>query len=79
MALKLKLTMVFQEVPEGGFVAFIEEIPGINTQGKTIRETKANLIDALKLTLDYHRNRMKKITGRRKKGMIKEEFELVTA
>lgn len=57
MSLKLKITMVFKEIPEGGFVGYVEEIPGVNTQGNTIPETKANLIDALKLTLDFHRER----------------------
>ena len=77
--MKLTLTMVFQEVPEGGYVAFIEEIPGVNTQGKNLRETKANLLDALKLTLEFHRERIGKKFGRRKKGIIREEFELVSA
>lgn len=55
--MKLKLTMVFQEAPEGGYVAFIEEIPDVNTQGKNLREAKTNLLDALKLTLDFHRDK----------------------
>ncbi len=79
MALKIKITMVFKEVPEGGFVGFIEEIPGVNTQGNTIPETKANLIDALKLTLDFHRERAEKINGRKRKGITKEAYEFIAA
>lgn len=47
MIKKIKLTAVIQKVPEGGFIAFIEEIPGVNTQGETVDEAKANLFDAL--------------------------------
>ncbi|MCX6273664.1 MAG: type II toxin-antitoxin system HicB family antitoxin [Bacteroidetes bacterium] len=79
MPLKLKITMVFKEIPHGGFVGFVEEIPGVNTQGNTIRETKANLIDALKLTLDFHRERAEKITGKKRKGITKEAYEFIAA
>lgn len=44
--------MVFKEIPDGGFVGFVEEIPGVNTQGNTIQETKANLIDAIQMIFE---------------------------
>jgi len=37
------------------FVAWIEEIPGINTQGKTLKEARDNLQDALLMTLEANR------------------------
>ena len=37
----MKLTAVFMEVPEG-YIAFIEELPGANTQGETLEETRKN-------------------------------------
>lgn len=46
----MQVTCVFQEVPEG-YIAFIEEIPGVNTQGDTLEEAKANLREALELVL----------------------------
>jgi|ERR1035437_1084186 predicted RNase H-like HicB family nuclease len=46
------LTTIIQEVPEGGFIGFIEEIPGINTQGETKEEVQKNLDDALNLAMD---------------------------
>lgn len=52
MPLKLKITMEFKEIPDGGFVGFVEEIPGVNTQGNTIQETKANLIDAIQMIFE---------------------------
>lgn len=37
------------------YLAWIEEIPGVNTQGKTLKETKANLEEALRLILEVNR------------------------
>ena len=50
----MQVTCAFQEVPEG-YIAFIEEIPGVNTQGATLKEAKANLKEALKLILATNR------------------------
>ena len=55
--MNLKLTTVIQEVPQGGYIAFIEEIPCINTQGDTIEEAKENLLDALQLPLTFSLNK----------------------
>ncbi len=40
-------TAVYEKVPQG-YVAWLEEIPGVLTQGKTKRETQENLKDAFK-------------------------------
>lgn len=40
-------TAVYKKV-RGGYVAWIEEIPGVNTQGNTKRATEENLRDALR-------------------------------
>ena len=50
----MKLTAVYQKFPEG-YVAFVEELPGANTQGKTLKEAKHNLIEAVDLVLDTNR------------------------
>ena len=34
------------------YLGWVEEIPGVNTQGKTLKETKENLKDALSLILE---------------------------
>ena len=36
----LELTAVFRKAPEGGYVAFVEELPGANTQGETLEEAR---------------------------------------
>jgi len=42
------------KVPEG-YVAFVEELPGANTQGETIEEARANLEEAVTMVLDANR------------------------
>ncbi|MCC6536520.1 MAG: type II toxin-antitoxin system HicB family antitoxin [Bryobacterales bacterium] len=44
----MRLTAVFQKVREG-YIAFVEELPGANTQGATIEEARANLAEAVTL------------------------------
>ena len=44
----MKLTAIFMSVPEG-YVAFIEELPGTNTQGATLDEARENLREAVAL------------------------------
>jgi predicted RNase H-like HicB family nuclease len=52
--MQIQLTAVFQEVPEG-HVGFVEELPGANTQGATLEETRANLEEAITLVLEANR------------------------
>lgn len=55
MQSNLKLTMAIRPGMDGWFVGKIVEIPGVLTQGKTVEETKANLLDALALYLEVER------------------------
>jgi predicted RNase H-like HicB family nuclease len=52
--MQLELTTVYRKVPEG-YVAFVEELPGANTQGATLDEARANLREAVELTLEANR------------------------
>lgn len=52
--MKLRLTKVFQKVPEG-YIGFVEELPGANTQGETLEETRTNLEEAIELVLEANR------------------------
>ena len=47
-------TAVFRKVPEG-YIAFIEELPGANTQGATLDEARSNLAEAVALVLEVNR------------------------
>ena len=50
----VQLTAVYIAVPEG-YVAFVEELPGANTQGDTLEEAKVNLREAVELVLEANR------------------------
>ena len=47
-------TAVYMKVPEG-YVAFVEELPGANTQGATLDEARTNLQEAVDLVLEANR------------------------
>lgn len=50
----MKLTAVYMKVSEG-YIAFVEELPGANTQGDTLEEARNNLKEAVLLVLDANR------------------------
>jgi predicted RNase H-like HicB family nuclease len=50
----LQFTAVFRRVPEG-YIGFVEELPGANTQGATLEEARANLHEAVALVLEGNR------------------------
>ena len=50
----MQLTAVFMQVPEG-YIAFVEELPGANTQGATLEEARENLREAVTLVLEANR------------------------
>ena len=52
--MEIKLTAVFQKFPEG-YAAFVEELPGANTQGATLEEARANLKEAVEMVLQANR------------------------
>lgn len=50
----MQLTAVYIPVPEG-YIAFVEELPGANTQGATLDEVRENLREAVQLVLEVNR------------------------
>jgi len=48
------------------YMAWIEEIPGVNTQGETLKEAKENLAEALELVLEVNKEMSRKLMPRRK-------------
>ncbi|HEY2932908.1 MAG TPA: type II toxin-antitoxin system HicB family antitoxin [Acidobacteriota bacterium] len=52
--MNMKLTAVFEKVPEG-YIGFVEELPGANTQGATLEEARSNLQEAVELVLEANR------------------------
>ena len=47
------------------YIGYVEEIPGVNTQGKTLAETKQNLKEALVLVLEANRTLAHRSHGHR--------------
>ena len=72
----MKLTAVFEPAEEGGYTCFVEEIPAAISQGDTLEEAKANLLDALKLVLDCQRELAEKNLS---PDALRETIELVEA
>lgn len=50
----MKFTAVFEEVPEG-YIGFVEELLGANTQGETLDEARANLAEAVEMVPEANR------------------------
>jgi predicted RNase H-like HicB family nuclease len=50
----MQFTAVYLKVPEG-YVGFVEELPGANTQGETLEETRINLQEAVQMVLEANR------------------------
>jgi len=50
----LRFTAVFEEVPDG-YIAYVEELPGVNAQGATLDEARESLEEAVELVLDANR------------------------
>jgi len=57
---KIELTAVFEPCEEGGFMAYVQELSGINTQGDTLEKAKKNLADAVNLVFEEMRATSKK-------------------
>ncbi len=66
----IEMTAVFEPCEEGGYIAYIEEIPGINSQGETIEEAKENLTDAINLLFEERRSRQVKDNKAKVKNLI---------
>ena len=50
----LLFTALFRRVPEG-YIGFVEELPGANTQGATLAEARLNLREAVTMVLEANR------------------------
>jgi predicted RNase H-like HicB family nuclease len=52
--MSISLTAVYRKVPEG-YIGFVEELPGANTQGATIEEVRENLKEAVEMVIEANR------------------------
>ena len=70
---EMQFTAVYMQVPEG-YIAFVEELPGANTQGDTLEEVRENLREAVELVVEANRE----LAARALRGQVvtKEPFDL---
>ena len=72
----MSLTAVYMQVPEG-YIAFVEELPGANTQGATLDEARENLREAVTFVLEANRELAEKsLAGQ---NVLREPFEIATS
>ena len=74
--MSISLTAVYQKVPEG-YIGYVEELPGANTQGATLDEARENLKEAVELVLEA--NRILAEESLEGTDVIREPFELLAA
>ncbi len=58
--IELTLTAIYEEAEEGGYIGYVAELPGANTQGETMEEVRENLREATQLLLEAHRDEAEK-------------------
>jgi predicted RNase H-like HicB family nuclease len=49
---KLSYTVIYEEDPDGGFVASVPALPGCFSQGETLEETEKHITEAIELYLE---------------------------
>ena len=64
---------MFRQVPEG-YIGFVEELPGANTQGSTLEEARHNLQEAIELVLEANRELIGEAT--RGQSVIREAIKV---
>lgn len=52
---EIKLTAIYEKAKEGGYIGYVAELPGANTQAETIAEKRDSLKEAVMLLLECHR------------------------
>ena len=70
-----KFTAVFEKDGDW-WIGYVEELPGANTQGKSLEETRENLKEAIAMVIEANRE----ITRRETEGkeVIKEQISVAT-
>lgn len=71
----MQFTAIFMQVPEG-YIAFVEELPGANTQGDTLEEARENLREAVELILEANRELAERSLAGQK--VTREPFVMAT-
>ncbi len=71
----MEFTAVYKKVSDG-YVAYVEELPGANTQGDTLDEARENLKEAVELVLESNRALAREDAG--SEEVIREPLRLAS-
>lgn len=66
-----KFTAVYEQQGEW-WIGFVEELPGANTQGKTLEEVRENLKEAVQLIIEANRELARRESS--SKDVIREDL-----
>ena len=72
----ISLTAVYLKAKHG-YVAFVEELPGVNSHGQTLEEARANLQRLATEIFDLERAQAKELLG--EKDVVREDFTVSVA
>jgi predicted RNase H-like HicB family nuclease len=75
---EITLTAIYEEAEEGGYIGYVAELPGANTQGETLDEARVNLLEAVQLILATNREEAEQRLGN-KARVTKERLVLRAA
>lgn len=71
---EIKYTAIYEPADEGGYIGYVAELPGANTQGDTLEEARKNLKEAVELLLDCYREeadeRFRRSANAKKESLI---------
>lgn len=68
--MKTEFTAIYEKHGKW-IIAYVEELPGANTQGRTLKEAKENLKEAVEMILEAKRE-----LALDKKKILKESFRI---
>jgi predicted RNase H-like HicB family nuclease len=71
-----KFTAVYERDGDW-WIGFVEELPGANTQGRTLEEARENLVEAVHLILEANREIARR--GTEGRDVIREEIFVAPA
>jgi predicted RNase H-like HicB family nuclease len=68
-----KFTAVYEKIDDW-YIGYVEELPGANTQGRTLEETRENLREAVQMVVEANRELAEKEAEGR--NVIREELQV---
>lgn len=74
MKAKPSFTAVIIHCDDGTYSGYVEEVPGVISQGNTEKELRTNLLDALQMMLKYYKDETRKLLRKSSTRSSKKEI-----